>query len=882
MSWFDGLRHRVRSLVLGERYSAEQSDEIREHLALEASQHAHEGATSDDASAAARRRFGNMTVTRENLRAASGFSFADRISQDLRYAARGLRRTPVFTITVALTFALGVGANAAVFSFLDRVFVRAPTGVDDPEGIRRLYARFARPTGQMTIPLFNYPSYEAIRDGAGARTLVAAYRGPDSLGIRIGERDVAGRASWVSAGYFTALGVSNSRGRFFAPDELAIESAAGVAIVSHAFWVRALGSSENAIGQSIALARRQFTIIGVTEPGFVGMDLDAADVFLPLGAAPGDTIVGQPWFRRGGFILTIVARVASGESEQRMLAAVSASYNRQPEVFGWRRDTATSILAGPILEARGPGDTDPVIAIGARIGGVAAIVLLIACANLATLLLVRTAQRRREIAMRLALGVSRSRLAWQFITENLLLAAIGGALAVAVAAWGGAALRGLLAPGIQWDGGPVDLRVLAFIASAAIGVALLAGLAPVLQARSVELSDALKSGAREAAHLRSRARTALLIGQSALALVLLAGAGLFVRSLGNVRAIPIGYASDSILYSRVTIAPGAPDQGTLPRGIEELTAELAAAPGVIATAHSTGEPMRGWRGLGFALPGGDSVRRLGPARIRMNFVSAGFFSAVGMPLVAGRGFNETDGAEAVIVNETMARTFWPGKDPLGQCVIFSDGCSYVIGVSRNAAERDVIEPPAPQFFKTRGAPASLIVRVAPRQAAAVAQQVRQALQAKFPNAETVEVIRMRDDIDVQLRPWRLGTSLFTAFGLLAVVVAAIGVYSVVAYTVAQRSREVGVRIALGATTSQVVRMVLAQGTWVVLAGAVLGIGGALAAGKLVATQLYGVTPRDPAVLAGAALILVAVGVLASAIPALRAARVDPVTTLRAE
>lgn len=879
----------MRVFALGDRYAREQVDELRTHLELEAMQRAHAGEA--DVDAAARRRFGNLTVIAEELRRAAGFGFIDRARQDLGYAVRGLRRSPAFTLTVVVTLALGLGANAAIFSFLDRLFARAPDGVTSPSSIRRLavllHDQFN--VGKLTVfPFFNYPGYEVMRDATRGLGELAAFAEPDDITIGRDDAAVHAKASWVSPNYFSLLGARIQRGRSFSPDESRIEVRAPVAILSHSLWTRAYGGDSNIVGKPIEIDRERYTVIGVAAPAFAGISVDAADVFLPLSTFPAGPERNVPWYRGGGNYLKVIARVPSSVDERALLASETFAYNHQRESAGYGTDTASAILAGPIVGARGPGEREPEVSLGTRLAGVALAVLIIACANVANLLLVRATQRRREIGVRLALGVSRARLGAQLLTESLLLALIAGAAGVGVAWWGGTTLRHALLPRVNWAGPVLDIRLLAFMVGMTLVAGVAAGMAPVMLARKYNVVDALKGGARDGTYKKSRLRSVLLVTQTALCIVLVVGAGLFVRSLGNVNAIRLGYAADSLVYVEGDYQEAISNKTGLSDKLRELGRRMTSEPGVTGVAYSAYPPMRGWTGFRISLPDRDSIPLMsnGPDRWpMMNNVSSNFFATVGTPIVAGRSFSSDD-IFAIVVNENMARTFWPGESAIGKCIIFGKSggpCDHVVvGVSGDAHRHSLIEEPNMQFFMPARLPATLILRVDPKQSVSVAARAQAEIRQLLPDPEKVTVTRMRDRFGRELRPREVGASLFAIFGVLALVVAAIGVYSVIAYSVSQRAREMGVRVALGAQTRNVVTLIVGESFRTLAIGIALGVGIALALGKLVASLLFGVTPHDPLIIAGAALTFVMVGAVASFIPAWRGASADPVIALRTD
>jgi predicted permease len=512
---------------------------------------------------------------------------------------------------------------------------------------------------------------------------------------------------------------------------------------------------------------------------------------------------------------------------------------------------------------------------------------------------VRATRRRREIAVRCALGVSRLRLCEQLLTESVLLAALGGAAAVAFSYWAATALRRLLLPNVQWADGAVDLRLLAFVGAAALVVGVLAGLAPAFQATRPNLSSSLKAGARESAYQRSTLRTLLLVAQAALSVVLLVGSGLFVRSLNNVRALDLGYDVDRAVFVRPLFGASSPPRAEIAAAIPSVVERLAVAPGVEAIAYAGSLPMNGISFGQISLPDRDSLPKLGDQRVPwFNAVSPGFLRAMGVKLLAGREFAPADrrGAPGVlVVSQSMARVYWPGENPLGKCVNLGQrgtACSIVVGVAADVHRMDVVEAPAQQApmqyyvpsdqASEFNSPRYIIVRIRSQHIGAFSRVAAQELKRAFPTMTRPHVLAMSQLLEPDFRPWRLGAILFTAFGALALVVAAIGVYSVVAYAVTQRIHEMGVRIALGARLIDIIGLVTTESFKVVAIGVALGILVALALGRLVASLLYGLSPRDPVVMAAAALVLCAIGITASLIPAWRASRVDPATALRAD
>ena len=896
MSMLDGLRHRVYVLWRGERYGREVERELHFHVELErlAASHDH---SATDAELAARRAVGNTTYYREEVRRMTPLAWLDVLRQDVAYAWRGLRRSPGFTGAVMITLGLGMGVNAAVYSFLDTLFERPPQGVVRPSEVRRLYidvAEFQIPGARFAIPGFSYPSVRAIVAAESAQVELAAFSEPDSVAVIDGATRIPIRASHVSASYFSLLGVKPERGRFFSGDEARIEAPTQVAVLSDAFWRRAFGARDAVVGRKVDIEGRPFTVIGVAAPGFSGIDLDAVDVWLTANTnAYGLAFTGEPWYESFNNDFEMLARIPPGVSEARLMATATQAH-LSVHLRGLMYDSTQRVETGSIVRAAGPENTAREVSISTRLAGVTLIVLLIAIANVANLLLVRATRRRREIALRRALGVTGGRLYAQLLTESVLLGMLGGAVALLVAFWSATALRRLLLPHVQWSTPAIDARTVWLIAGLSLAVGIVAGLAPAFQASQPNLVDSLKAGSHEGAYRRSMLRSTLLALQTALSIVLLVGAGLFVRSLGNVRAIDLGYDVDQTMFAEPHFVTSPPAADVYAR-LDAAADRLRESPGVEAVALAQNAPMRGYSGTGISLPDRDSVPMFDGMRGAWNLtVSPGYFRATGVPLIAGRDLNASDRlgpGGSVVVSRTMASLYWPGESAIGKCLIVGkhgDPCSTVVGIVADVHRGRVIEKPGLLFYlpaaptDTFSLPRTLIVRVDEHKAGVVSARIARELARQFPTMMPATVMTLRQSLDSQLRPWRLGAELFTALGVLALVVAALGVYSVVAYSVSQRTREMGIRIALGAQRSDVVSLVVGEGARVLLVGVAAGVAISLAAGRLVASLLYGISPRDLPVFIGSTLTLLIIGIVASAFPSLRAARVDPVAALRTD
>lgn len=878
---------------------ADIDDEIRFHFDARIEELLTQGVPGDEARRRAVEEFGDVhAVTRELrdiddrlARRRGRAEWLDSIRQDVTFATRSLRGSPGVAIAIILTLALGLGVNTAVFSLLDAIFLRPPGGVAAPQHVRRLWTEHTFRTGVEYWPGYDYPTYSAVREALASRAELAIYRQPSAVKLGTGGDTPKAMLSNASSGYFHLLGARLAAGRFFTADEDRMGAGAHVAVVSHAFWNRVLGAESSALGRTIVLDREPYTVIGVVKPEFTGVDLDATDVWTPVATITGYES-GPWWMGRNVNGFQILMRPADRVSDETIESRVNTVMRRKDLVSRWG-DTASVSRVGSIIRARGPGKRLQEVEIATRLGGVAIIVLLIACANVVNLLLARAVRRRREIALRLALGISRARLASLLIVESLLLAVIAGVAAILAAYWGGVLLRSILLPDIHWTRSPLDWRILVLAIAATFVAGFIAGLIPAFQSASIELTDALKAGAREGQTYRSRVRSALVMAQSALSVMLLVGAALFVQSLKNVRHLDLGFDTSRLLFAHVTFeSKDKTRDAAMPARLAELATRLRSTPGIDGTAMTAMRPMWGFSTETY-FPDADTITNKKPPGMFWA-VSSDYFGAAGTRLIAGQPFPRASGAAmppSVLVNDAMARALWPGMSPIGRCIRFDTPdarCNVVIGVVETARFGHVIEEPTPQFylplenlpFPYRGT-GEIVIRARESNMPAITRQVRAMLRDAFPAGSPV-ITQLSTALEPQYRPWRLGATLFSVFGVLALVVAAVGIYSTVSYDVNQRTQEFGIRVALGARLSDVVGHVLGGGLRTVGVGVVVGVIGALLGGRLVTSLLYGIAPSDPAVIAVVVVTLLFVATMAALGPAWRAARVDPMSALRLE
>ena len=879
--------------------SRDVDDELRFHFESRIEELVKLGATADEARRRADDEFGDINQVRSDLVSIDHRVAAQRHRReyfadtwaDLRYAFRSLRRSPGLAAGVILLLALGIGANAAMFTFLNAVFLRMPAGVVDPGGLRRLWTYKQFGNDPQYWPGFSYAQYDAVRRAVGEHARTAVYVQPFKVKIGLGESSAEAQYVKADVNFFKLTGARAEIGRLYDTTEDRLDSPQRVAVVSHRYWLRALNGDRAALGKAIAIGGSKYTIIGVMREPFVGVDLDAADVWIPLAFSADGRSNKEPWWKSpsvNGF--AILLRPGPGANEAQLEQRITAVL-RRPD-FGWYSDTLTTARFGSIVREAGPGKRVQEIQIGIRLAGVALIVLLIACANVVNLLLGRAVQRQREIAVRLALGISRSRLVRFLFAETLLLALAASVAAILVAYVAGSLLRRLLLPDIHWASSPLDASVVGFALAVAVIAAIVAGLIPAWQSAGADVNSVIKSrsGTGGGAH-GSRVRGALLVSQAALSALLLCGAALFVRSLSNVRRLDIGFDTQRVISATVSYDDRSrSSDSTFPARLAGLASRIASIPGVRHVALASARPMYSISWITFFTATDSSRRGFEPT---WTAVSPGYFDASGIRLRRGEDFSTVAGAHSVIVNEAMAKLAWPGRSAIGECMRFgrrTEPCYRVIGVVENSREQSVIEDPAPMYYlplndlpvAAKGwTPNYVMLSADPASAASVMGAVRGLIRQEFPGG-IPSIVRLKDYLEPQYRPWRLGATLFSVFGLLALVVAVIGVYSTTSYGVQQRVQEFGVRIALGARVSDVMRLVLVGGLRVVAIGVLVGIAAAVVAGRLIASLLYGVTPGDPVTAIGVAVCLLLAGGCAALLPAWRAASVDPAATLKTD
>lgn len=916
MERIPGLRRLIRHDPTPERVRRDVDEEIAYHLDAVTAELTAAGMTPAEARRRAEERFGDVERHRQALRAvdqggatqARWLAGVRDAASDLRYALRGLVREPMFALGAITTLAIGLAANATMFGVIDRLLLRPPPHVRDDPRLSLIYLSSSDGAGRnRTRTSTSYPDYAMFRDSSGVVEGAAAFWVTQaSLGRGEAARKV--QVGLASGEFFDLLGARPALGRWFGAAEDDPAATELPAVLSHAQWRGQFAGDPAIIGRAIRVDMRTYTVIGVAPAGFHGPQSRRVDIWVPLRAVAAD-YVGNDWqTSRNMYWLRMVARrrpdVPPDQAGQRA-TLVHQRANRVAQ----QGDSSATIVFGSIVPARGAGiargtgggvmnggqaGMSPQGRVAAWLGGVAAVVLLIVCANLANLLLSRASRRRREIAVRLAIGIRRGRLVRQMLGETLLLVLVGGAAGVVLAHWGGALMRATLLPDVAWEGSAVDLRVVTFTLAACVVASVIAGLAPALVASRQDLAHALRGTTGAGGTRRTRLQRTLLVSQAALSVVLLAGAGLFIRSLHNVATLRLGYDADQVLVANIDVTGMVRGAAEVNRFYDEAAAQLRAVPGVSSVSVAVTTPFASSWVTSFAIPGRDSLPELRGDGPYINAVTNEFLTTMGTRIVRGRGFATTDvsGAERVaVVNQYMAETLWPAGDALGKCVkVGADTapCTTVVGIAENAYRDDLRESAAAQYLVLLGQATwdspgmrSLFIRAA-GDADHVATVVRRQLQGLRPDLPYADVRALRRIIEPGMQEWKLGATMFGLFGGIALLVAAIGLYAVVAYDVAQRQHEMGVRSALGARPGHLLGLVVGDGVGHALVGLGLGVAIAWLAAPLARDLLFRVGPRDVTTYAAVAGVLLVAASIACALPAWRASRVSPADVLRAE
>ena len=829
-------------------------------------------------------------------------SLLTQIVQDIRYAIRLLAKNPGFTTVVVLTLALGIGANAAIFSITDKVLLQS-LPVPNPEQLAVLSA-YDPKDGPDFESSFSYPMYQDLRDRNEVFSGVIA-RGGAQMNVSYADQNERVRGELVTGNFFEVLGVRPWAGRFFTQDDDRVPGAHPVAVLSYNFWDRRFGKDPNIVGQTILVNEHAVTVLGVTPPSFYGIDLsDSPDVRVPMMMAPVfNPLPPTRLTKRTHQWLSVMARRKPDVSVEQAQASLEVLYHQIREGEAAELSARNSkfnrerFLSGRI--ALMPGDqglhylqlkmkTSLWLLLGAT-----AAVLLILCANLANLMMARATVRGPETAVRLALGAGRLRLLRQWLTEGVVLSVIGGIVGIAIALWIKAGLMAFIPADFRANlNGPVDWRLYAFIMGIAVVIGIAFSLVPAIQVARQRFVPGL--------HLESRSftsagrllsfRSALILVQVALSLPLLVTAALMVRTLQNLRAVDTGFGKENVLFASVNPSLSGYSAQRSMSFYDELLARTRALPGVTSASLASDTPISGgWDQVGVTVEG-YTPREGEKTSTEMTIVSSDYFRVLGIPLLNGRDFNEQDRLgtpKVVIVNEKMARYFFGTVDVLGKRMGLSGVPDMtIVGVVKDAQYVDMRRGLRRHFYTPSTQEQQLLNMTLHVKTAtgpdAVAESLRAELKKLDPHLPLYNIKTLSAEIDESLIQERLVTWLSSAFGMLASLLTALGLYGVLTFSVARRTREIGIRVALGAQRGDVFRLIMIRGVVLVGVGVVIGLGASVAFGRLIGSLLFGVEPGSPLTLAAVSLGLVAVALVACYLPARRATKVDPLEALRYE
>jgi putative ABC transport system permease protein len=906
--WKREIEERLASLKLAPTREAEIVDELAQHLEDRYVESLACGATPDEAYRATLEELSESETLQRELRRVERLAPPEPIAlgtnrrknmiadlwQDLRFGARMLLKKPGFTAVAVLSMALGIGANATIFSFINELLLRPPA-VERPEQLLEVWNHHRqRGSSFDSFSGLSYPEYEHYRDQNQVFSEMLAF-GDDPVSLswsRKGQGEII-QGQYVSGNFFSCLGVKAALGRTFAPEEDRTSGTHPVVVLSHAFWQEQLGADPNVIGSTMTLNGFSFNVVGVAPKGFAGLMIGVMpDVWIPLMMGPQTTRDPDLLTRRSGHWIFGVGRLKPGLASTQATADLNVlsrqlarSYPKNNEMYEPAIFPAT-LLPGP---ARGY-----VSAFSGLFMLVAALVLLIACANAASYLLARATARRREIAVRAALGASRARLVRQTLAESVLLACFSGGMGWLLARWTAPLLLSLKPQTLplRFDVSP-DYRVIGFTLLVSLLAGLLFGLAPAWQGTRIDLATSLKDGASGGGVRKSRLRSLLVVGQVAVCSLLLVGSGLCLRSLLHAQSIDIGFETGNRLIATLDLSSLGYSEDKGKAFFDTLIERTKTIPGVESASLASHLPL-GTVSWGEFINVEGHQPLPGESGFRVNSMSVGpeYFKTMGTTVLRGREFTarDTEGAPGVvIINEETARRFWPDRDPVGASLTMGSGKEErrfeIVGVVKNGKYRSLGEQPRHFLYhpilqgyyarstlvaKTSGDPASLMAAV------------RREIGALDPNVAPTQLGTLEDHMTFTLFPARVSSVLLGVFGLLALVLALVGLSGLIAYSVSQRTREIGVRIALGAGTRDVLKLVIGEGVMLTLIGMTIGLAAALGLTRFLSDLLYGVSAVDPLIFGVITLLLIGIALFACWLPARRATKVDPMVALRCD
>lgn len=907
-AWSRILASRIRGLLTRRHLDEDFRQELHSHLDLLTDENIRRGMTPDDARRAARLRLGGLTQLRETHRELRGLPWLETLAQDIRYGLRMLRNSPGFTVVAVLTLALGIGANTAIFSVISAVMLRM-LPVHEPERLVQVAFQGTHGARSFVGQSFSYPMFKDLRQRNQVFTDLSAFDYWDSFDAQlVGPQPGVGRGSLkaqlVSANFFSLLGVNPAIGRTFAPDEDDGAGAHPVAVISYGVWTRVLARDPGVLGRKVVIGATPLTIIGVAPAYFNGVNPgQVTDLWIPLSMQP-QVAGGDLFTDSAANWLTLMARLKPSIPVEQARAGLDVVYQqvqRGHDVSKWSEQQRRDFFTHRIVLLPAAHGTDylrekfrrPLLLLMGMVG----VVLLIACANIANLLLARGAARQPEIAVRLALGAGRRRILRQLLTESVLLALIGGTLGVIFAYWGSPLLVVLMSGGqdqVSLNVHP-DVRVLLFTIAVALITGIAFGLAPSLGATRVSAGPGSRHRHMTATRAGRRLGGLLVVTEVALSLVMVIGAGLLVRTFHNLETLDPGFNRSNVLMFSLDPSKAGYKNERAVEFCDRVLEQLRRLPGVRSASFSFLTPISGggWDNAATFVEGytpypGEDID------IDLNFVGSGYFETLGTQVILGRDFGPEDVPRSIpvaLINQTMARRFFGDRNPLGKHFRLGPALGKsdyeilgVVGDAKYLSLREKVPPTAyfymPQLPQGVGGVTFEVRSAVPP--LSLAPQVRVLIQKVEPQLSAGEFNTLADQVDQSLYQEKMMSHLSSFFGVLALALACIGLYGIMAYAVTRRTNEIGIRLALGAERANIMRMVLREALVLAAIGVAIGLPSAWLATRSITSLLYGLKATDPQTVAAATLLMAAVAALAGYLPARRATKVDPMVALRCE